>query len=149
MAELAAVMLDRQTDSEEAVRQAWAPAVQPLALHLVWAAAGLGDERLVPPALRCPPLSLACRTAVCKHQTWARLIARFPYMKLVSASYTRSFGVCATVCDAINVSKPVLNATERMRPGASNRRMRWRRAGGARRRSSHPRLCPPPTWTAC
>ena len=44
------MMLDRQTDLEEAVRRAWAPAVQPLALHLVCGAAGLGSERLVPPA---------------------------------------------------------------------------------------------------
>lgn len=50
MADLAAVMLDHQTDPEEAVRRAWAPAVQPLALRLVCGAAGLGDERLVPPA---------------------------------------------------------------------------------------------------
>ena len=52
MAQLAAAMLDRQADAEEAVRRAWAPAVQPLALHLVCGAAGLGDERLVPPALQ-------------------------------------------------------------------------------------------------
>ncbi|KAK9822206.1 hypothetical protein WJX81_005370 [Elliptochloris bilobata] len=43
MAELAVAMLDRQTDPDEAVKCAWAPAVQPLALHLAWATTGLGD----------------------------------------------------------------------------------------------------------
>lgn len=57
------MVLDRQSDPDEAVRGAWAAAVRPLALHLAWVATGLGGQRPVRAACRRSDTDRPCTTS--------------------------------------------------------------------------------------